>query len=155
MRPSVRAGIALAVAVAILSLAGLTAALGDGAGPDTPVSSTPRPDDPVGPGPRAQTVVPTSGMANVHPTAWTKAVVGSDDRTITVRFWSGVEPCYVLDRVDVSYRTDAVTITLYQGNDPTAGAGAVCPDIALLKQTVVALDQPLAGRQIVDGSQTA
>ena len=101
--------------------------------------------------PQPLIVVPRSGMANIRPIAFTSATVGSDDRTVDVRFWSGVEPCSVLDHVEVAYGTDAVTITLFEGSDPSAGMVA-CPEIAMLKQVTVQLDQALAGRRIVDGA---
>jgi hypothetical protein len=90
-------------------------------------------------------------MSGVTPIAYGSATVQPDDRTIDVRFWSGVEPCSVLDHVDVAYGSDTVTITLFQGSDPNAGLVA-CPDIAVLKQVTVTLDQDLAGRRIVDGA---
>jgi len=101
--------------------------------------------------PQPLIVVPRSGMANVRPIAFTSASIGPDDRAVEVRFWSGVEPCSVLDHVDVAYATDAVTITLFEGSDPSAGMVA-CPDIAVLKQVTLPLDQDLAGRRIVDGA---
>ncbi len=90
-------------------------------------------------------------MANVRPISFTSATVGPDDRTVDDQFWSGVEPCSVLDHVDVAYGIDTVTITLFEGSDPYAGMVA-CPDIAMLKQVTVPLDQDLAGRRIVDGA---
>jgi hypothetical protein len=124
-----------------------------GTGPDASVSYTPcpgeEPTDPIG---HAQDVVPTPGMDGVAPIAWIKAVVGADDRAVTLRFWSGVEPCYVLDHVDVAYAPDGVIVTLFQGNDPSAGDVA-CIEIAMLKQTIITLDQPLAGRPLVDGAR--
>jgi len=90
-------------------------------------------------------------MANIRPIAFTSAAVRSDDRTLDVRFWSGVEPCSVLDHVEVTYGADAVRITLFEGSDPSAGMVA-CPDIAMLKQVTVQLDQALAGRRIIDGA---
>ncbi len=97
-----------------------------------------------------QIVEPTPGMDNVRQTAFDTATIGDDDTTLTILFWSGVEPCYVLDHVDVSYGADAVTVTLFQGSDPNAGDVA-CIDIALQKQVTVTLSEPLAGRAIVDG----
>jgi hypothetical protein len=90
-------------------------------------------------------------MSGVTPIAYGSARVRPDDRTIDVRFWSGVEPCSVLDHVDVAYGSGTVTITLFQGSDPNAGLVA-CADIAVLKQVTVTLDQNLAGRRIVDGA---
>jgi hypothetical protein len=119
-------------------------------GPNTTVATLP-----CIPGPERKpqplVVVPRSGMANIQPIAFTSASVRSDDRTVDIRFWSGVEPCSVLDHVDVAYGTDTVTITLFEGSDPSAGMVA-CPDLAMLKQVTVELDQDLAGRRIVDGA---
>ena len=100
--------------------------------------------------PQPLIVEPRSGMANVRPISFTSATVEPDDRTVDVQFWSGVEPCSVLDHVDVAYGTDGVTITLFDGSDPNAGMVA-CPDIAVLKQVTVPLDQAATGRRIVDG----
>jgi hypothetical protein len=118
--------------------------------PDDTVSSAPCIPGPM-PKPRPLIVVPRPGMADVRPTAFTSATVLPDDRTVDVRFWSGIEPCSVLDHVDVAYGTDTVTITLFEGSDPSAGMVA-CPAIAVSKQVTVPLDQDLAGRRIVDGA---
>jgi len=40
---------------------------------------------------------------------------------VAIDFTSGVEPCDVLDHVDVAYGADAVTITLFEGHDPGGG----------------------------------
>ena len=120
------------------------------ADPNTPVSSDcGNPGEP-GTG-EPQVVEPTPGMVNVMPTAFDTATIGEDDTTLTIVFWSGVEPCSVLDHVDVSYGADAVTVTLFQGNDPNAGQVA-CIEIAVQKQVTITLDEPLAGRAIVDGA---
>jgi hypothetical protein len=103
------------------------------------------------PGDGAKLVVPTPGMAGVRPHAFDHAVVGDDGTTVTIFFWSGVEPCYVLDHVDVSFGAKAVTITLFEGHDPNAGDVA-CIEIALLKKVVVELDEPVGDREIVDGA---
>ena len=126
-----------------------------GTGPDAAVSYTPCPgdDDPVVTDPYegAQKVEPTPGMAGVNPTAFDKVVVGDDGKTLTIFFWSGVEPCYVLDHVEVDKSRDAITATLFQGHDPSAGDVA-CIEIALLKKVVVQLDEPVGDRRIVDGA---
>ena len=120
-------------------------------GPDATVATVP-----CIPGPQLRPqpliVVPRTGMADIQPIAFTSATVRSDDQAVDIRFWSGVEPCSVLDHVDVAYGADAVTITLFDGSDPSVGMVA-CPDIAMLKQVTVQLDQPLAGRRIVDGAR--
>jgi hypothetical protein len=121
-----------------------------GSTPAGTVSSAPCIPGPV-PKPRPVIVVPRPGMTDVRPIAFTSATVRPDDRTVDVRFWSGVEPCSVLDHVDVAYGSDTVTVTLFQGSDPSAGLVA-CPDIAVLNQVTVTLDQNLAGRRIMDGA---
>jgi hypothetical protein len=119
-------------------------------GPDATVATLPCISGPQR-RPQPLVVVPRAGMANVRPIAFTSAIVRADDRTVDVQFWGGVEPCSVLDHVDVAYGADTVTITLFDGSDPNAGMVA-CPDIAMLKQVTVPLDQEPAGRQIVDGA---
>jgi hypothetical protein len=126
-----------------------------GTGPDATVSYTPCPGDepPVltDPYDGAQQVKPTPGMSGVSPRPYDKAVVGDDDRTRTIFFWSGVEPCYVLDHIDVDYGTEAITVTLFEGHDASAGDVA-CIEIALLKKVVVQLEEPVGDRLIEDGA---
>ena len=121
-------------------------------GPDSTVSSGCL-DTPIGTPPDVgpQIVEPTPGMADVYPRIFDSANVADDDRTVTIDFVSGVEPCYVLDRVDVAYGGDSVTITLFEGHDPTAGDVA-CIEIGVFKRVIITLDEPLAGRAIVDGA---
>jgi hypothetical protein len=126
-----------------------------GTGPDATVSYTPCPgdDNPVVTNPYdgAQKVEPTPGMSGLYPRAFDNAVVGDDDRTLTIFFWSGVEPCYVLDHVDVDDGPGAITVTLFEGHDASAGDVA-CIEIALLKKVVVQLDEPVGDRRVVDGA---
>jgi hypothetical protein len=126
-----------------------------GTGPDASVSYTPCPgyEDPktTNPYDGAQKVEPTPGMSGVSARIFDKVVVGDDDRTLTIFFWSGVEPCYVLDRVDVDEGPDAITITLFEGHDASAGDVA-CIEVAVLKMVVVPLDEPVGDRRIVDGA---
>jgi hypothetical protein len=171
MRTSGRAMIAVVIAIAALAVA--TMASATTSGPDQPVQSEPSGVSPGSPGAPGgtlcviqnpdchdkdiggsfdpQIVEPRPGMVDVGPTGFDTATIGDDDQTLTINFWSGVEPCYVLDHVDVSYTDDAVTVTLFQGSDPDAGDVA-CIEIAMLKQVTITLDQPLAGRTIVDGA---
>ena len=98
-----------------------------------------------------QVVVPTPGMADVRPRPFDTATAGVDGTSVTIDFVSGVEPCYVLDHVEVAYGADDVTITLFEGHDPTAGDVA-CIEIGVSKQVIVTLDEPLGDRAIVDGA---
>jgi hypothetical protein len=126
-----------------------------GTGPDAAVSYTPCPSDepPVvtDPDQGAQLVEPTPGMADVRSHIFDHVVVSDDGSSVTVFFWSGVEPCYVLDHVDVDEGPDTVTITLFEGHD-TSDGDVACIDIALLKKVVVPLDAPVGDRRIVDGA---
>ena len=126
-----------------------------GTGPDAAVSYTPCPGDepPVvtDPDDGAQLVEPTPGMADTRPHAFDHVVVNDDGSSVTVFFWSGVEPCYVLDHVDVDEGPDTITITLFEGHD-TIADNVACIDIALLKKVVVQLDGPVGDRTIVDGA---
>jgi hypothetical protein len=90
-------------------------------------------------------------MADVRSHAFDHAVVNDDGSSVTIFFWSGVEPCYVLDHVDVEEGPETVTITLFEGHD-TSGGDVACIDIALLKKVVVQLDEPVGDRSIVDGA---
>ena len=101
--------------------------------------------------PEPQVVEPRPGMAGTYARAFDSATIGADDRTLTIDFVGGVEPCYVLDRVEVTYGADAVTVTLYDGHEPGAGEVA-CIDIGILERVIVELDEPLGGRAIVDGA---
>jgi hypothetical protein len=159
-----RAVVALLASIGVLAGAGVAAAVADrapacgeqvhGTGPDATVSYTVCPGDPglsPEPVPGPQIVEPTPGMANVRARPFDSATIGDDGRTVTIDFWSGVEPCTVLDHVAVDYGAHDVTITLFEGNDPYAGNGA-CIDIAVQKQVVIVLDEPLGGRALVDGA---
>jgi hypothetical protein len=115
--------------------------------PGEPVVGTP-----VEPVPVEPTITePTPGMANVRPRPFDSATVGDDGVTVTIDFVSGVEPCSVLDHIDVDETDDTVTITLFEGNDPTAGDVA-CIEIGVYKRAVITLDSPLGDRTIVDGA---
>jgi hypothetical protein len=54
--------------------------------------------------------------------------------------------------VEVRSDDGRVTVTLYEGADPSAGHVA-CIMIAEFKRVIVQLDQPLGHRTIVDGAQ--
>jgi hypothetical protein len=119
------------------------------------------PEDPVvgcadggdDPAPHTSTpVTPRPGMADLYPIGWDRVDVADDDRTLTIHFWSGIEPCYVLDHVDVAYAGDTITITLYEGHDPQ-GEAVACIEIAMAKSVTIQLDEPLGGRALVDGAE--
>lgn len=95
-------------------------------------------------------VTPRPGMADVHPTAWERAEIVSE-RVVRIYFYAGVEPCSVLDRVDVRASGGTIRITLYSGSDP-ASPDAMCIQTAELKSVDVRLESAIADRKIVDGA---
>jgi hypothetical protein len=168
MKIPVRTASALIVALALLVVAGIAGTtLADPADPslpigvepadprDAPTSSPILPDGP-DPAPRwddsgnAQPVEPRPGMTDVRARPFDRAIVNADG-SITILFVSGVEPCAVLDHVDVNYASDVVTITLFEGRDAAAGDVA-CIEIGVLKSVTITLSEPLADRTIVDGA---
>lgn len=84
--------------------------------------------------------------------AWDVAVVGPDDRTVSVYFTGGPvgDRCGLLQRIDVVETETDVTITLYLGIDPALARQpeASCESIGQLIVTNVALQQPLDTRQL-------
>jgi hypothetical protein len=120
--------------------------------PEGPVSSSPIPPLEEIPGPGYETVVPKPGMKDVRPRPFERVKSSDDGRTLTVIYWSGVEPCNVLDHVEVKETATAVTITLYEGSDPNAGDVA-CIELAVKKATEIQLDEPLGDRRVKDGAK--
>lgn len=96
-------------------------------------------------------VEPRPGMQDVQPIDWDHAEV-EGDTTVTLAWWSGVEPCHVLDRVEVEYRDDAVTITVFEGSEP-ADEPQMCIEVAERRGTVVELSEPLGPRSLKDGAE--
>jgi hypothetical protein len=141
----------LLAVIAVLVVLAVGIAIAVSSGPDTAVSSGPitREEPPIDGGPTI--VQPRPGMADVYARRFDSARANDDGTAVTVDFVSGVEPCNVLEHVDVHHGTDAVTITLFEGHDPNAGDVA-CIEIGVFKQVVVQLDEPLGDRAIIDGA---
>ena len=97
--------------------------------------------DPVDPGAgQAKLVVPRPGQGNPRPVAPGKLEVSVDGRHVLakVSWYSGVEPCSVLDSVTVERNGTDIAITPLEGiGDPNA----VCIEIAVLKATIVDLGE--------------
>jgi hypothetical protein len=148
--------IVILVVVALLVTAcGSAAEQGDGGlrpggSPDDIVSSTPDPNEtPTGGG--AQLVEPQPGQVDLRAIPWTRAKVLDDGMAVKVFWWSGVEPCNVLDHVTVEYSDEAVGITLFEGHTET-DEDVACIELALKKATIVELDELLGTRKVVDGA---
>jgi hypothetical protein len=95
-------------------------------------------------------VEPRPGMADVRRSAFESATSIDDGRVLAIRYWSGVEPCDVLDRVDVEESATEVVVTLQIGRDPEVGEDVACILIAQLYETHVTLAEPLGDRTVID-----
>lgn len=100
----------------------------------------------------AELVEPRDGVAEMRPRSWEDVETSPDDpRTVTVYFWSGVEPCHVLGDVQVEETDDTVTITLFEGHEEGSGDVA-CIEIALYKKVIVELAEDIGARSLLDGA---
>jgi hypothetical protein len=150
MKRNLPAPAAIAALVIAGLLLGACADPGTGSGsqpPDSTVTNNPSPGATI-PTPTPKRVRPRSGLVDIRPVPWDRVSV-VDQSTLDVQFYNGVEECYGLDRVDVEYSEDAVTVTAYVGRVPGA---RVCIEIAELQVVRVTLDEPLNGRKILDGA---
>lgn len=132
----------------VIEPCGVEEVVGDG--PDASAGYTPCPSDQVPAAPVASPVEPTPGMAGVRARGWDTADTSADGLHLTISFVSGIEPCAVLDHVDVAYGATAVIVTLNEGHDPAA-ADVACIDIGVYKEVTVDLTEPLRNRSVVDG----
>jgi ABC-type transport system substrate-binding protein len=114
---------------------------GQGGGSSDPGGSPANPADPgvVQPG-QPQFVVPKPGQKNVHPVSIEEMEARVEGRhaVLNARWWSGVEPCTVLD--SVAWKRDGKTITI-SVREGSADGDAVCIDIAVYKATFIDLGQ--------------
>jgi hypothetical protein len=104
--------------------------------------------NPSSPGSGPLLVRPRPGLEDPRPHQFERVRV-TGLRTLIVRFYGGVEACEGLDHVEVDYEQKRIVVTLFVGRVPTAEA---CIEIAVLKATSVQLEEPVAGRKIVDGA---
>ena len=65
------------------------------------------------------------------------------------RFYMGVEPCNLLERVEVRYGDRVVAVGAFVGAPPDSGDVA-CIEIAELRAVRITLEEPLRGRRLVD-----
>jgi hypothetical protein len=83
-------------------------------------------------------VLPKPGQQNVHDVSIEQlsARVAGGHVVLNARWWSGVEPCSVLDSVAFSRSGQTITVSVREGS----GKGDVmCIDIAMLKVTPIDL----------------
>jgi hypothetical protein len=126
---------------------------GQGESPDEPVLRKPCPNQKPPSGGRFELAEPYDGpIEQVRPVPWERSRArGSDDRTFLLIYWSGVEPCNVLDRVEVEEEAGKVTATIYEGAAADQ-QNVACIEIGVQKAVVITLDEPLGERDLVDGA---
>lgn len=112
--------------------------------------------NPVDPGAGQPILVrPLPGRANPHPVAAVALQASVDGRHVIVKisWYGGIEPCSVLDSVTIQRSGTDIVLTPVEGSsDPTA----ICPEIALLKATIVDLGELEPGTwRIAAGGSTA
>lgn len=107
--------------------------------PDQPVSNDPSFPS-LDPGLIPKVVVPRPGTLNPKPVAPTLIEPAVDGRHVVVRvsWYSGVEPCYILDSVEVKRDGTDIEITVLEGSGPS---DQMCIEIAELKATIVDLGE--------------
>ena len=97
-------------------------------------------------------IVPKPGQLEPRPVRMDelKAAVTGRNLVVTATWTSGVEPCYVLDRIVVEKGADSFTITLLEGR----GLGdPICIEIAQTKQTQVDLGEVAPGTYTITDGQ--
>ena len=114
--------------------------------PDAPVTSSPGTDRPGRGGP--QRVETSHGLVDVRPTTFDRWKRLDGGRALDLFFWSGVEECYGVDRVEVEYFKKIVSVTIFEGRRPEA---EVCIEMAVRKVVRIQLEEPLGGRTVADG----
>lgn len=125
--------------------------------PDAPVTAPPSNPadpslDPGGIGDGAKVVVPKPGQLDVHDVSADSLTARVDGSTIivTATWFSGVEPCSILDQVIVTKGQGSYAITLREGHGPEDVA---CIAIAELHKTDIAIPDVAPGTyQITDGT---
>ena len=93
-------------------------------------------------------VVPKPGQLDVHPVSAESLAATVDGRTvvISVDWWSGVEPCTVLDSIVVERGDGTYAITLREGRGP---GDVACIAIAELHRTFIDLGELVPGTYLV------
>ena len=99
-------------------------------------------------------VEPQAGQQNVHPVALERMDATASGRVVSVdAYWtSGVDPCYVLDRVEVQLNEEDQTadITVLEG---TSDPDAICVMMAVSKHTIVSFEVPGTGTWTIRDAQ--
>ena len=155
MNPAFRSTLAIAtlgLVLAACSAGGATSAPSEPAASEPPAASG---DPGIGnpePG-GVELVEPQPGQQNVHPVALERLDATSSGTTVSIdAYWtSGVDPCYVLDQVQVNINDDqTVDVTVLEG---TSDPNAICVMMAVAKHTIVSFEVPGTGTWTIRDAQ--
>ncbi len=122
--------------------------------PDAPVTAPPDGGG-IDPGlPQPQFVSPKPGQLATHPVSIAALTPTVDGRHVTIRAdWvSGVEPCNVLDRVEVAKDGTTITVGLFEGS---SDLNVACIEIAAYKATLIDLGELEPGSYVVQSAEGA
>src|SRR5918999_6293431 len=100
-------------------------------------------------GGRQELARPQPGLFNVEPESWERAVVPPDARHVAIYFASCPPPLHELDHVDVRYEPERIVLTVYVGTTEDVDSWKLP---AVMRVVLSELDEPVAGRRLVDGS---
>jgi hypothetical protein len=153
VRPAVMI-IALAVLTSACASAGSSPAPSDEAPPSQAPTASESPGigepEPGG----VELVEPQAGQQNVHPVAIERMDATASGTVVSVdAYWtSGVDPCYVLDRIEVrSDKEDkTVDVTIFEG---TSDPDAICVMMAVSKHTIFSFEVQSTGTWTIRDSQ--
>ena len=118
--------------------------------PDSPVSSTPDPGGGGADDMKAMPVMAHEGLVDVMPHRYEEAKVVDSGEAVDIYFWDGIEECGGVDHAHLTYEAERVSVNLFIGRNPKA---EVCTEQAVYKVFTVDLDEPLDGRELVDGAR--
>jgi hypothetical protein len=75
-----------------------------------------------------------------------------DESVVEARYWSGIEPCTAVGRIDVVETDTTVTVKVWIGT-PESERDTVCIMIAELHAVRVQLEEPVGDRALIDGAR--
>jgi hypothetical protein len=154
--PPIGASLLLAVLLAACSSREAATSAPSQQPPDSPVTAPPSEEPSVDPSVGgAKPVVPKPGQRDVHQVPIDALTARAEGTTVIVDpLWtSGVEPCTVLDHVEVTKGDGTLTIALFEGSGPE---DIVCVAIAEQHTTRIEVPDVAAGTwKVVDAAGNA
>jgi len=89
--------------------------------------------------------IPTGDAVNPQPIT-EATVVSTDGNEVRFAVWMGLEPCDVIDRVEVTETDASVEVEIFRG---TGDIAATCVAMAVERIVVAELDAPLGARVLI------